>query len=184
MVAVLAGRRIDAADVATPRFPFQNVEMVKEKLKQFFIARGIHYLVCSAACGADLIALDVAGELNITAKMILPFDVETFRFSSVTDRQGDWGQLFDMIYERLNGQSNVVILNYSEDDTDAYVKTNFDILDTADSIVDNPDINRDEEKIAVIVWEGAPKDSDDTTDHFRKEAMKRNYVIGEINCLR
>ncbi len=184
MVAVLAGRRIDAADAATPRFPFENVEKVKEKLKQLFIARGIHCLVCSAACGSDLIALDVARELNIMAKMILPFDAETFRFSSVTDRPGDWGQLFDMIYERLNEQSNVIILNYAEDDTDAYIKTNFDILDTADSIFNNPDINTDEEKIAVIVWEGAPKDSDDTTDHFRTEAMKRNYVIGEINCLR
>lgn len=183
MVAVLAGRRVDAADAPAERFPMQNVEKVKEKLRLFFIANSIDYLVCSAACGADLIALDIAGQLNISRKMVLPFDAETFRSSSVTDRPGNWGKLFDTVYKELNAGPNVIILNYGKDDNDAYEKTNFDILNTADLIFEKLKETGDRKKVAVIIWEGAPKDSNDTTDHFRKEAEKRGYTIEEINCL-
>ena len=183
MVAVLAGRRVDAADASAVRFPMHNIEKVKEKLKQFFIADSIDYLVCSGACGADLIAFGAAGQLNIPRKMVLPFDAKTFRSSSVTDRPGNWGELFDIVYKELHKESNVIILNYAEDDKDVYEKANFDILNTADSIIEKLDETGDKEKVAVIVWEGAPKDSNDTTDHFRKEAKKRGYAIEEISCL-
>ncbi len=183
MVAVLAGRRVDSADASAARFPMQNVEKVKEKLKHFFIANSIDYLVCSAACGADLIALDIAGQLNISRKMVLPFDAETFRSSSVTDRPGNWGELFDTVYKELHGESNVIILNYDKEDNDAYEKTNFDILNIADLISEKQNETGDRKKSALIIWEGAPKDSNDTTEHFRTEAIKRNYEIEEINCL-
>ncbi len=183
MVAVLAGRRVDAADAPVARFPMQNVKKVKEKLKQFFIANSIDYLICSGACGADLIALNVAGQLSIARKMVLPFDAETFRSSSVTDRPGNWGELFDIVHNELHKESNVIILNYAEDDKDVYEKTNFDILNTADSIFEKLKETGDRKKVALIVWEGSPKDANDTTDHFRKEAKKRSYTIEEINCL-
>lgn len=183
MVVVLAGRRVDAADASAARFPLSNVEKVKEKLKQFFIANIIDYLVCSGACGADLVALDVAGQLSISRKMILPFDAETFRSSSVADRPGNWGELFDAVHKDLKNESNVITLNYAEDDKDVYEKTNFDILNTADSIFEKLNEKGDTKRVAVIVWEGTPKDSNDTTDHFRKEAEKRGYMIEEINCL-
>lgn len=184
MVAVLAGRRVDAADASTTRFPLENVKIVKEKLHRFFTDNKIDYLVCSGACGADLIALGVAGELNIPRKMVLPFDAETFRSSSVTDRPGNWGELFDAVNDELRKESNVVLLNYAEDDDAVYEKTNFDILNTADITFENLSATSDRKKAAVIIWEGAPKDSGDTTDHFRKEAITRGYTIEEINCLK
>ncbi len=183
MIVVLAGRRVDAANASNARFPLENVKKVKDKLKQFFVARRIDYLVCSGACGADLLALEVAGKLNIPRKMILPFDAKTFRSSSVTDRPGSWGESFDAAYKKLKTESNVITLNYGEDEKDVYEKTNFDILNTADLIFEKLNATRDKKKVAVIVWEGAPKDTNDTTDHFRKEAKKRMYSIVEINCL-
>jgi hypothetical protein len=66
-VAALAGRRVDAADAAAPRFPLANVGAVRERLKTLLRAQGSAALVCSAACGADLIALDVAGALGAVA---------------------------------------------------------------------------------------------------------------------
>jgi AmiR/NasT family two-component response regulator len=39
------------------------------------------------------------------------------------------------------------------------------------------------EKTAVIVWNGKAKSMDDATEHFRKEALKRNYKIKEISTL-
>lgn len=184
MVTVLAGRRVDAADASTARFPLENVDVVKEKLHRFFTDNKIDYLVCSGACGADLIALDVAGQLNIPRKMVLPFDAETFRSSSVTDRPGNWGELFDAVNNELRKKSNVVSLNYTEDDENVYEKTNFDILNTADIVFENLNETSDGKKVAIIIWEGAPKDSGDTTDHFRKEAINRGYMIEEINYLK
>lgn len=183
MIAVLAGRRVDAADAPVARFPLKNVEKVKEKLQRLFTANNIDYLVSSGACGADLIALDVAGHLDISRKMVLPFGAETFRSSSVTDRPGNWGELFDTIHEELKKQSNVITLKYTQDDDEAYEKTNFDILNTADILFEKSNDAGDEKKVAIIIWEGAPKDSNDTTDHFRKEAGKRGYQIEEINSL-
>ena len=183
MIAVLAGRRVDAADTSTARFPLENVEKVREKMKQFFIANNISHLVCSGACGADLIALDVAGKLSISRKMVLPFDAQTFRSSSVIDRPGNWGEMFDEVYKELNAASDVIILNYTKDENDVYEKANFDILNAADRIFQEMNKTGGKKKAAIIVWEGSPKDSNDTTDHFRQEAKKRMYSIAEINCL-
>ncbi|MEP6585061.1 MAG: hypothetical protein ABJA90_12380, partial [Ginsengibacter sp.] len=156
---------------------------VREKLRQFFAATDIDYLICSGACGADLIALEVAGQLGISRKMVLPFDAKTFRSSSVTDRPGNWGKLFDNIYTQLHKESNVIILGYDKDDNESYEKANFDILNTADSLFEKGSEKDKEKKLALIIWEGAPKNADDTTDHFKKEAEKRLYMIKEINCL-
>lgn len=190
MVIALAGRRIDAPDASSPRFPTENIGKIKEKLGLFFIEKKPDWLVSSGACGADLIALDVAGELEINRKMILPFDAETFRLTSVVDRPGDWGTLYDRIYGELKNESNVIDLGYDKDEEDIYEKANFDILNEADKIYnelknDNSETEGvgNEKKIAIIIWEGKPKNAGDTTDHFRQEAMKRGYKIREINSL-
>src|SRR6476646_7796432 len=63
LTAALAGRRIDAADSEKSRFPLANVSLVRDRLRELFIKRGVDTLVCSAACGADLVALEVAEHL-------------------------------------------------------------------------------------------------------------------------
>ena len=57
----LAGRRVDAADASEPRFPLASVPLVRDRLHAFFTERPAAALVSSAACGADLVALEVAG---------------------------------------------------------------------------------------------------------------------------
>lgn len=183
MIATLAGRRVDAPDASERRFPPENIDKVKEQLKNFFSENKIDWLVCSGACGADLIALEEAGRSHIQRKMILPFDADTFRRSSVVDRPGDWGKKFDAVYDQLKKESGVVILPYNAADDNVYVKTNYDILDTADELLQQTGKVQGEKKVAIIIWEGTPKNSGDTTDHFRMEAIERGYTIKEINCL-
>jgi hypothetical protein len=67
-VIALAGRRIDAPDAETPRFPLAAVPFVREQLDALFADRGATALVCSAACGADLVALDAATELGLRCR--------------------------------------------------------------------------------------------------------------------
>lgn len=185
MVVALAGRRIDPKDAEAPRFPTENIDNVKEKLGLFFLEKKPVWFISSGACGADLIALEVAGDLQLDRKMVLPFDAKTFRATSVVDRPGDWGILFDTIYDELDKAGNIVALGYNQDDDAVYEKANFDILNVADkAYAESSDKSTgNEEKIAIIIWEGKPKDSGDTTDHFRQEAIKRGYKIWEINSL-
>ena len=96
-VMALAGRRIDAPETDPPRFPLKNVPMVRERLAALLAAEHAEALVCSAACGADLIALEEAERLGLRRRIVLPFPAKRFRETSVTDRPGEWGPLFDRL---------------------------------------------------------------------------------------
>src|SRR5436190_1721100 len=97
MVIALAGRRVDAADAIQQRFPAENAERVKQQITDFLRTHQACALVCAAACGADILALEAAGELGLRRRVVLPFDRATFRASSVIDRGGDWSERYDRI---------------------------------------------------------------------------------------
>ena len=102
----------------------------------------------------------------------------TFRETSVIDRPGNWGALYDRITMQLKASGNLTEYHYHKDDMDVYIKTNFHILEKAEQMAEQ---NGHQEKIsALIIWEGLPKDSDDTTYHFMEQAKKRHYLIQEI----
>jgi len=178
MVVALAGRRIDATDAKSARFPSELAESVKKRLIDCLKSANATHLVCSAACGADLLALQAAEELIIQKTVILPFDAGTFRSTSVTDRPGDWGIIYDKIVRELKGTEQFIALNYDKEDHKVYEKTNLHILDHAQKIALE---HSSGQPLALIVWEGKPKDADDTTYHFMQEAKKRGFLIKEIN---
>src|SRR3977135_3523481 len=109
MIVALAGRRIDTPDADSPRFPLSSIEVVRGQLHKLLSEKEATALVCSAACGADLLALSVAGDLGIRRRVVLPFTREHFRETSVVDRPGDWGSLFDAICEGVSEQGDRVI---------------------------------------------------------------------------
>src|ERR1051325_10057308 len=59
-VVVSAGRRVDALDASVPRFPPQNVASVQARIQEYLQRQLPSAIVCSAACGADLILLHAA----------------------------------------------------------------------------------------------------------------------------
>jgi hypothetical protein len=61
VVIAVAGRRIDAAHAEVPHFSLHNVPIVERRLIELFEREAATALVSSAACGADLVALRVAG---------------------------------------------------------------------------------------------------------------------------
>src|SRR5947199_10201537 len=107
-IVALAGRRIDPADAETARFPLRNVELVRDHLRK--VLKGRIALVCSAACGADLIALEEASDEGIRCKVILPFTEDEFRKTSVVDRPGDWGKQFDRLIAKTRHAGDPIIL--------------------------------------------------------------------------
>jgi hypothetical protein len=182
----LAGRRADAATAEVPRFPVANVPLVRERLRKLFEERGSRVLVCSAACGADLVALDVAGSLGVRRRVVLPFDRRTFRETSVTDRPGDWGPLYDRVVETVGGAGDLVVLDPTGDADSAYLAANQRILDEAIALSGARPAVRPipaEQAMAVIVWEGSPRDPDDATHRFAEAARRRGLRVEPVLTL-
>ena len=179
MIVPFAGRRVDPHNAEAHRFPLENVGLVKERLRDFFISENSTVLISSGACGADLVAQEVAGELGIERVMVLPFSSKMFRKTSVTDRPGDWGILFDSIVQELETKGKILNLNFSEEDKDAYEKTNLEILNQANRMKKN-----ENDVVALVAWEGQKKETSDATAHFMDEARKRKFLVREIRTLK
>jgi hypothetical protein len=174
VVVALAGRRIDAAG-APERFPLGNRVRVRDAIASMLAARPVSALVCSAACGADLLALEAAASLGIRSRVILPFSEDRFRTSSVMDRPGDWGPLFDRVMTETAARGDLVVLECGEGDS-AYAIANQAILAEGEALAADARAAR----VALIAWDGAPRAGGDLTDDFRTEAIGRGWLVEEV----
>lgn len=172
-VAALAGRRIDAVGSRVRRFPIDRIDQVRADLKSLFEQEAVGFLVCSAACGADLIALDLAKKVGIRYRIILPFSIERFRQSSVVDRAGDWGPLFDQLMRDIP-DSELIVLKELANDDEAYEHANKEIVRQA-AMTAAP-----ETALAIAVWEGRPRQGSDATASFlqlAKDAGLKERIV-------
>ena len=190
-IVAFAGRRIDATDVETPRFPLTQVDVVQKKIEELFRRDNVKTLTCSAACGADLIALQVAQKLGIHYRIILPFVSERFRVTSVMDRpctqEWNWGILFDQVVDIAQEKGELVVVETDEDRQTAYQSVNQAILNEAlqqgriqAATVPLQEIHQVQ---AVIAWDGHARGPRDLTLHFAEEARSRGLVVKEILTL-
>jgi hypothetical protein len=179
MIIALAGRRIDALGTETTRFPSESVELVRRRLRELFEKNQAKALVSSAACGADLLALEEAGNLGMRRRVILPFNRERFRETSVVDRPGDWGNLYDRIVNAVEANGDLVTLSFNSDDANAYSAANIAILGEATDLCRQLRL----ETVAVLVWDGSPRGKEDLTQSFGDEARSRGYSVIEIKTL-
>lgn len=176
MIIALAGRRIDAPDSENQSFPEGNIDPVRHELHELLLHRKPLAIVSSAACGADLLALEEAGRLGIRRRVVLPFAVEQFRRTSVTDRPGDWGPIYDRVISEVTAASDLLIVSHDAEGDKAYSIANSVILDQAWDLAKFFDLP----VTAVLVWDGQGRDRGDLTDSFRAEAERRGFEIIEI----
>jgi hypothetical protein len=179
VIIALAGRRVDAPNAETVRFPLANVPLVSQRLVDLFEREAATALISSAACGADLVAMTVAGARGMRRRVVLPFDRDRFRVTSVTDRPGDWGAVYDRVLVELDSTDDVVTLEEQAEAAQAYVVVNQVILHEAVALARQSNT----EAIAVLVWEGAPRGSDDVTAAFAEEAQKRGLRVEQVKTL-
>ena len=175
-VIALAGRRADAADATKPRFPPANAALVKERIRRQLEHLTARALVCSAACGADLTALDAAGELGLRRQVVLPFAETRFRQTSVVDRGAEWGALFDRIVADLREHDDIITLEEAADETAAYVAANTRILDEAQATA----AAMADDVVAILVWEGESRGKGDLTEAFGQEARRRGLPVVQV----
>jgi hypothetical protein len=170
LVLALAGRRIDAEGAFPPRFPLSQAETVRQRLHKLLATERASVITCSAACGADLLALEEAGKLGIRRRLVLPFSKERFRRTSVVDRPGKWGDLYDSVVAEVELRGDLVVLPMTAgDDTSAYQAANEAIIREANIF------GASGERAAVVVWEGGPRLGSDATEAFRKLAAQAGF---------
>jgi hypothetical protein len=175
-VVALAGRRIDPPGAQPARFPLERESQVRLRIRELFEQVSPGWLVSSAACGADLIAQEVAGELGIERWVVLPFDRDQFRTHSVVDRPGDWGPRFDRLMDELEHQDTIINLHLQPGAKDVYAQANQAILDKASRLAggSNTDVT------AAIVWEGESRGSGDNTAAFADAARLRGMTVRPV----
>jgi len=177
MIIALAGRRVDAPDAKSVRFPStpENLETVRKRILDLLQAKGASALVSSAACGADLLALSAAGTLGLRRIVMLPFERAKFRETSVTDRPGDWASLYDTILDEVQKAGDLQVLDLTSDE-EAYAETNHLIVDEAISLGQKLRVPVN----AALVWDGNSRGKGDLTEDFGGYARSRKIDVIEV----
>ncbi len=180
-VVALAGRRVDAPGTQPPRFPPGNVPLVRQRLADLLARERAAALVCSAACGADLLALEEAERLGLRRRIVLPFAAERFRETSVVDRPGDWGPVFDRLAAAARGAGDLVVLDAGEGDA-AYAAANEAIIREAQALARRSG-GAPRRSVAVVVWEGSARSGADATAGFRDLAARAGFEEHSVPTL-
>jgi hypothetical protein len=185
MIVALAGRRVDAPGAPAPRFPVEQINAVRERIRAALQQQHAEALVASAACGADLLALEVAGELGIRRRVILPFPRDEFRAGSVTDRPGDWGAMFDRVCGDVEAHGDLVIMGATGDPDAAYALASHRILDEAMQLAkDGASRSRvGGGVVAIVVWDQVSRGPDDLTVDFANQAVAHKVPVVSIPTL-
>ena len=110
---------------------------------------------------------------------IRSFDRRRFRETSVVDRPGDWGNLYDRIVDQAEATGDLVILSLGSDDANAFNAANGAILDEAMALWQELQL----QTIGVLVWDGSPRGEEDLTRSFGDEARARGFSVIEIKTL-
>jgi hypothetical protein len=175
-VVALAGRRIDPAGADPARFPLEQVPLVRQRVADALRELRATALVCSAACGADIVALEQAERLGVRRRIVLPFAPQRFRESSVTDRPGDWGPKFDRQIASAISARDLVVLDVAGDGELAYAAANKAIVGEATELARSRGAATEQRLIALLVWEGSARAGGDATADFGSLARGAGFA--------
>ena len=96
-VLVFTGHMIDRPDRPDSRFPALREGAVRDAIRERLGAIAPLAVYGSAACGADILCLELARELGIETHVVLPFPPAEFCPVSVDFAPGDWRARFDRV---------------------------------------------------------------------------------------
>jgi Adenylate and Guanylate cyclase catalytic domain/MAP3K TRAFs-binding domain len=94
-VLVFTGNMIDQPGRTSPRFPTALESTVRAAMRERLASLSPLAVYASAACGADILCLELAREMGSETHVVLPFPPEEFRRASVDIAGDNWGPRFD-----------------------------------------------------------------------------------------
>jgi hypothetical protein len=190
-ILACAGRRIDAINASTARFPLSETDQVCRRVEALLRDQSVTLVVSSGACGADLIVLHVAQRLGIRTLVLLPFSPEQFRTTSVMDRpssaEWNWGKLYDQMIEKVRKEGNLKILEGTPEGYLGYQAVNQALVEEAVACGKQESVRAGgigpAQVKALIIWDGQSRGPKDLTMHFAEEAAAHGLPILEIFSL-
>lgn len=112
--------------------------------------------------------------MHIEQVVLLPSEPESFRRSSVADRPGNWGEIYDNVLKT----ARLEIFKLPEGQ-EGYLETNQKLLERGQQLANDFGVDAE----ALVIWNGASRGPDDVTAHFLHEAKSRKMKILEISTL-
>jgi hypothetical protein len=153
VIAALAGRHVDSP-------------LVRSRIGNALTASGAATLVCGASCGADVLALEVAGDLGLRRCVVLPFPPQVFRERSVTG-PGNWARRYDALIAAVAAAGDLTILDLPPSGANPRERTNEGILTRALALAAGSGASAG----AFAVWDGPDESSADPAHHFVRTAQ-------------
>ncbi|WP_322750049.1 MULTISPECIES: hypothetical protein [unclassified Frankia] len=145
MIAAFGGVQIDNRDTDPPRFRECDLADVERRTAAALAKLRPRLLVGAAASGADLVVLAAARAEGLGVRVVLPFDVDTFRRTSVENRGPLWCARYDGLIASLK-PCELEVLGEVEDD-EVYHRTNTRLLARAAQLRRTPA----EEVVALVL---------------------------------
>ncbi|MCF6312146.1 MAG: TRAFs-binding domain-containing protein [Verrucomicrobiales bacterium] len=96
-VVIFSGHLIDAPDRAQPRFPTSSLPHAIKEIHRTLEQWSPLIACCSAAPGADLIFCEQVIATSNQLRIVLPFDLKTFRHYILESSDQQWLDRFDLV---------------------------------------------------------------------------------------
>lgn len=110
--------------------------------------------------------------------MVLPFDRDRFRESSVTDRPGDWGEMYERILDEV-ARTGDLVTESMQPGSEAYADANTRIVEESERIARAGG----ERPRAVVVWDGESYGNGDFSAAFAATARQKGWTVVQVSTL-
>jgi hypothetical protein len=178
-IVILAGRRIDAENASIERFPRRMVANVAKSIRDTLTECSAICLVCSAAAGADLLALDTALDIGIRCRVVIFSSVEEFGRASVSDRGPEWEAMYTRVI-RAVGSCNLVCVPAGSDDASSFRQVNERLFEEAFAEKESQNVT---DEVSVAVWDQRRKSEPDFTAEYIDIAKKYGIKLISITTI-
>ena len=176
MLIVHAGNRIDARRRAVARFPADQVDSVRARVRLLLTALQPERVLSNAAAGADLIVLAEAQRLGIPVDVVLPIAEDEFVRQSVADNGDEWVAAFHQVLARAEAepQSTVRHGDQSAND-DWYESANEHLLEEALHAAART--SPPNHVVALTIRPLPTRGEESITDHFAELAERAGLLV-------
>jgi hypothetical protein len=172
-VLLFSGHMIDAQDRDKPRFPPDQEPAARLAIATLLAqldAGPLDLVVCSGACGGDLLFAEAALLRGAALEIYLPFEPEVFAKESVDFAGDNW----HLRFEAACAASSLHLMPQEggplKAGEDSYEQVNLWMLDAASRF--------GAEKVDFIcLWDGQGGDGPGGTQHLMQEVKRRNGRI-------
>jgi hypothetical protein len=172
VIIAYAGVQADEADRPVPRLPVAEEAGLAARLRGLLAALTPRLVVGALASGSDLLIVEQARLEACDIRILLPFDAETFKRTSVTPRGRRWEVRYDRLLADLGGRVQVADLDPDADES--FYEHNSAMLDYA------VELARPDEQILGLVVRPAETDAGTVSDDFANRAARAGITVLDV----